>query len=50
MLGFKRFRTASTTIAGVQLMNRIRKGQLNLGKLRINDQTAPDIWNVVLAA
>jgi transposase-like protein len=24
--------------------------KLNLGKLRINDQTAPDIWNVVLAA
>jgi transposase-like protein len=50
MLGFKRFRNASTTIAGIELMNRIRKGQFNLGKLRINDQTAPDIWNAVLAA
>jgi transposase-like protein len=50
MLGFKRFPNASTTIAGIELMNRIRKGQFNLGKLRINGKTAPDIWNAVLAA
>jgi transposase-like protein len=35
MLGFKRF--------GTELMNRVRKGQFNLDKLRINDQTTPDI-------
>jgi transposase-like protein len=50
MLGFKRFRNASTTIAGIELMNRIRKDQFNLAKIHINDQTAPDIWNAVLAA
>jgi transposase-like protein len=30
MLGFKRFRTAATTISGIELMHRIRKGQFNL--------------------
>jgi transposase-like protein len=50
MLGFKRFRNASKTIASIELMHRIRKGQFNLGKLRINHKAAPDIWNAVLAA
>ncbi len=26
MLGFKRFRSAATTISGIELMHRIRKG------------------------
>jgi hypothetical protein len=33
MLGFKRFRTAATTIAGIELLRRIHKGQFNLGRL-----------------
>ena len=32
MLGLKNFRQAATTIAGVELMHRIRKGQFKLGK------------------
>jgi transposase-like protein len=50
MLGFKRFRNASITIAGIELMHRIRKGQFKLGRLRIKDNRAPEIWNAVLAA
>jgi transposase-like protein len=50
MLGFKRFQTASTTIAGIELMHRIRKGQFNLGKLSVNDKTVSNTWNAVLAA
>jgi len=50
MIGLKRFRCASITIAGIELMHRIRKGQFKLGKLRIKGRTAPEIWNVVLAA
>jgi transposase-like protein len=50
MFGFKQFRKARTTIAGIELMHRIRKGQFKLGKLRIKDKTAPEIWNAVLAA
>jgi len=50
MLGLKRFRCTSIIIAGIELMHRIRKGQLKLGKLRIKGRTAPEIWNAVLAA
>ncbi len=50
MLGFKTFTTAATTIAGIELLHRIRKDQFSLRKLRLKDQTAPSVWNAVLAA
>jgi transposase-like protein len=50
MLGLKRFRNASITITGIELIHRIRKGQFRLGKLRVNGKTMPEIWNAVLAA
>jgi transposase-like protein len=49
MLGFKWFRTAAITIAGIELL-RIRKGQFNLGRLRLRDRRAPAVWDAVLAA
>jgi len=50
MLGFKRFRNASITIAGIELVHRIRKGQFALERLRLRGKTAPEIWTAVLAA
>jgi transposase-like protein len=50
MLGFKLFGTAAITIAGIELLRRIQKGQFNLGRLRLKDRSASDIWNAVLAA
>jgi transposase-like protein len=50
MLGLKHFRRAATTIAGIELMHRIRKSQFKLGQLRVKNKTAPEIWNAVLAA
>ena len=50
MLGFKRFKTAAITIAGIELMRRIYKRQFDLSKLRIKGKTAPDIWTMLLAA
>ena len=50
MLGFKVFSNAAITIAGVDLMRRIRKGQFNLGKLRIKEASAPAVWSAVLSA
>jgi transposase-like protein len=50
MLGLKRFRRAATTIAGIELLHRIRKDQFELGKLRIKDETAPEMWKAVLGA
>jgi transposase-like protein len=50
MLGFKGFRTAEITIAGVELLRRIHKGQFNLRPLRLKDRTMPAVWMAVLAA
>src|ERR1700728_1450041 len=50
MLGFKRFETAAITIAGIELLRRIHKGQFNLRRLRLKGRSAPAIWNAVLAA
>jgi hypothetical protein len=50
MLGSKRFQRASITIAAIELMHRIRKGQFALGKLRVMGKTASEIWDAVLAA
>ena len=49
MLGFKAFRNAAITIAGIELMHRIRKGQFDLSRLRLKDTRMPVIWNAVLA-
>lgn len=49
MLGFKVFDYAAVTIVGVELLHRIRKGQFNLGRLRVKGQAAPAIWNAVLS-
>ena len=50
MLGLKNFGHAAITIAGVELLHRIRKGQFALGRLRMSGTAAPEIWNAVLAA
>jgi hypothetical protein len=50
MLGFKRFRRAKVTIAGIELLHRIRKNQFDLSKLKIQTKSAPAIWTAVLAA
>ncbi len=50
MLGFKAFRNAAVTTAGVELMHRIRKGQFNFSRLRLKDTSSPAVWNTVLAA
>ena len=38
MLGFKGFRNAAITIAGIELLHRIRKGQFALGRLGVHCQ------------
>jgi hypothetical protein len=50
MLVFKQFDNAATTIGGVELPHRIRKGQFALGWLRMCGTAAPETWNAVLAA
>src|ERR1700738_1668955 len=50
MLGFKEFGNAAITIAGIELLHRIRKGQFRLGRLGVQGQAAPAVWNAVLWA
>jgi transposase-like protein len=50
MLGFKQFRTAAITVAGIELLHRIRKGQFALGRVGVQGRAAPAVWNAVLAA
>jgi transposase-like protein len=49
MLGFKQFRSAATTISGIELTHRIRKGQFDLTKLSLKGTAAPAVWNAVLS-
>ena len=50
MLGFKGFATAAITIAGIELMHRIRNGQFGLGRLGLQGRLAPAVWNALLQA
>jgi transposase-like protein len=50
MLGFKQFRNAVITVAGFELMDRIRKGQFDLRRLRVQGGTVSGIWNAILGA
>jgi transposase-like protein len=50
MLGFKQFSNAATTIAGIELMHRIRKGQFRLRHLGSHGGAVFAIWDRVLKA
>ena len=50
MLGFKRFRNAARTIAGIELIHRIRKGQSGPARGSTHGRVAPAVWNEALAA
>jgi hypothetical protein len=46
--GIKQFRNAAITIAGIELMHRIRKGRFGLRRLGLQGRTASAVWNAVL--
>jgi hypothetical protein len=50
MIGFKIFKRAAVTIAGIELLHRIRKGQVALDRLGVQGQAAPAIRTAVLTA
>ena len=49
MLGFKRFDMAAITISGIELAEKIKKAQFQIGKLPISFATAPIVWAALLA-
>ena len=50
MLGFKRFDNAVVTVSGIELAEKIKKGQFKTGKLGGCDATMTELWNAALAA
>jgi transposase-like protein len=50
MLGFKRFDHASVTISGIELAEKIKKGQFKTGKLKKRKATMSELWSAALAA
>ena len=50
MLGFKSFQFAAVVIGGVELAEKIKKGQFKLGTLGGRTATLPEIWQAALAA
>lgn len=47
MPGFKRSGSATITIAGIELLQRIRKGRFNFSISALKDAAAPSVWNAV---
>jgi transposase-like protein len=50
MLGFKQLHHAVITIAGIELMHRIRKRQFGLGRLGVRGGAASAVWKAALGA
>jgi transposase-like protein len=50
MLGFKRFDNAVVTISGIELAEKIKKGQFKTGQLGGAEATMSELWNAALAA
>ena len=52
MLGFKNFRNAVVTIGGIELVQKIRKGQFNITQLAggMKVRMLLLVWDAVLAA
>ena len=51
MLGFKKFTHAAIAISGIELSQKIRKGQFNIASLMTEvGMRVPQIWEALLAA
>jgi transposase, IS6 family len=50
MPGFRGFGHAAITLAGIELMHRIRTVQFGLRRLSVQNRTASAVWHAVLAA
>ena len=48
--GMKSFCAAGVTISGIELTEKIRKGQFKIGKLGGRTARVPEIWQAALAA
>jgi transposase-like protein len=49
MLGLKSFRSAAVVIGGIELAEKIKKGQFKIGKLGGSKSRIPEIWHASAA-
>ena len=49
MLGFKNFNNAAVTLSGIELVQKIRKGQFNTSSISHAGAGVPQVWGAVLA-
>jgi len=50
MLGFKRFANAAVTISGIELAQKIKKGQFDTTEMKLEGARAEELWQGILAA
>ncbi len=50
MLGFKSFRNAAVTLSGIELAQKIKKGQFDTSSISNVGALVPQVWEAVLAA
>ncbi len=50
MLGFKRFENAEVTLGGIELIQKIKKGQFNTSSINQEGMGVAQLWEAVLAA
>ncbi len=50
MLGFKNFNNAAVTLSGIELAQKIRKGQFDTSSISHAGAGVPQVWGAVLAA
>ena len=50
MLGFKRFENEAVTIIGIELAEKIKKGQFKTDRLGGHRATVSELWSAALAA
>jgi putative transposase len=51
MLGFKKFRNAAMTVSGIELVQKIKKGQCDTSALTVRERvTVSHVWEAVLSA
>ena len=50
MLGFKSISNAAVTLSGIELAQKIKKGQFNTASISQAGAVVPQVWEAVLAA
>ena len=50
MLGLKRLANAAVVMVGVELAEKIKKGQFRIGKIGGPTASVPEIWQAAMAA